>query len=225
MSGTLGVSRVVVRRLINDLPVGGDPMVGDERLTAIISSVSAQVGAILGLADTWTTSAVTLVPGQREYALPGSQYQGISIVRRTEDGRILSKRSMLELESRYQNTDAFAGLPTEYTLYEDATGTARIRIYPTPTTAGHLDTFTTVSATALSAPGDSIPYSRLGVQAVELLSAADCILGLDEETMAKKHVTPALAQRLTERGMMMLDMEKERRAQFRRQDTVRRVRY
>jgi len=227
VSGTLGVSRVNVRRLINDLPASGSPMIGDERLTAIINSVYAQVGAILGFADTWTTSAIALVAGQREYTLPGSEYQNVSMLRRTEDGLILAKRSMIEIEARYQSTAAHPGNPVDYTLYEDGSGNMMARLYPTPdlSSASHLDVFSSVSVTPLSLPSDVIAFSRLGVQAVELLSAADCIMGIDPELMATKHISPALAQQMIQRGTMMLDTEKERRSQFRRQDTVRRMRF
>lgn len=228
MSTTLAACRINVRRLMNDLPVGGATAVDDERLTAILNSIIAELGSTLGFSDTWTLSAVVLVSGTREYSLPGTDYQNISIIRRTEDGVILRSRPVLEIESMYQSTAAIPGDPTDYAIYESSTpGTAKIRLYPTPNLANaqHLDTFGTTASAVLTLPSDVVPFTRLGVQAVELLAAADCVAGMSTSLMEERHINGNLAVVMKDRGDRLVSLEASRQNALVRQDYVTRVRY
>ena len=226
MSGTVAASRLNISKLMRDLPVGNDRLVNPDSVIASLDSWYAQVGAIFGYADTWTTAAVTLVSGTLEYALPTAQYQTVSIIRRTDDGRILQKRSMEDLESLRQSSVAQSGSPTDYTLYEDASQIAKIRLFPTPDgTNPSLDMYASTSTTVISSDSDTLGLSRDGLNALELLVAAELLAGCDPDKLKARGISPGLSQALQARGQMMMDTEKERRAQFRRTDRVRRVRY
>lgn len=231
MSQTLDVTRYNVQRLMRDYPFGSsDPIVPQETMIATINSWYLQINSILSLPDTWSSAAISLVAGTRVYQLASTAYQTLAMLRRHTDGTILQKVSEDELQSYYQVPTPGAGSPRFYALYEGTDEKLNVDLYPTPDGTAvalnaSLDAFLATTVSPLTDLTQSVVLSPPGVAALEMLVAAECLRGVDSATLAAKHVSPDLAGTLEKRGMVMLNMEKERQQQFRRTDEARRVRF
>lgn len=221
MSGTLAASKINIRRLMRDLPVGSSsPKIPDETLVATINSWLLQVTSTLSFADTWSSGAIALVAGTRVYQLSGTDYQTLAMLRRHTDGVVLEPVGEKQLQQYYQNNPNASGSPNRFALYETSDEKLNVDLYPTPDVAAvsanaSLDAFLSTTVTPLSLGTDVIGLSPLGVNALELLVAGECLA----------ETNPPLSAVMTKRGEDMLTTEKERRTQFRRQDTVVRGRF
>lgn len=231
MSGTLLASKVNIRRLMRDFPVGSTtPAVPDETLIATINSWLLQLNAIFSLPDTWVSSAVSLVAGTRTYQLASTDYQTLAILRRSTDGVVLYKHNEDYIQQCYQNNPAKSGNPSDFALYEGTDEKLNIDLYPTPDGAAvaknaTLDAFLSTTVAALTKDTDTIAFPPTAIAALELLVAGECVMGFDQKTLEQKRLAPTMGMVLSKRGQMMLDTEKERRTQFQRTDEIRRVRF
>jgi hypothetical protein len=214
-----------IRSLTNDL-TAASYAVSDARYLTLIRNAAGDLSTLLGTSDTWTSAAITLVPGTTEYTFPNSDYQTLTIVRRTDDRVILNKVGWEELEGLRQGGSVPYGKPTAYALYETSAQVLTMRVDRTPTEAGTLDIFFSTMATDATATSDSIAYlPRLARRALEYLVAADAVAGFTEDQLVYVKLDRSFADVLYKRGQQFVTLEKERRSSQRRTDHIQRVRY
>jgi hypothetical protein len=224
VSGTRGASRLVVRQLLGDLR-DGDFAASNERINALLDQNTQRASEQLGYSDTWTTSFATLSAGNPDGTGASNSYQAVAILKRQSDGVILEKVSWDQLESLRQVATVSTGAPVKYAVREGSGQSFLFRVYPNPDATYVLDAFLQSIQGALTTDASVIGFGRSGVQAVELMTAADVVGSLSADMLSKLHLSVAAAGPFAARGKQALSAEDARQTSLRRTDSIARVVY
>lgn len=202
-----------IRELIGDV-TSGDFAVSVPALRQMIKASLQIAGAKLGLSNAWVPSAVTLATGTSDYILPsGAQISNLLGLFRNTDGIELEYRSLSTIMAGRHGTVAPTGPPEAYTAWEDASQLANIRLDKNPAAANNgqtLNAFRSVLPAELSSDSTSIPLSRVGLAAIEMMTAASALATMTENGVAKLGRSKDVVPLWNQQGMVALEAEASR---------------
>ena len=199
MSATRSVVRGRIQELIGDVNPA-ERVVGQFRYDEVIGRNMHLLGARCAMGRDSVVS-VTLVAGTYDYAVHATlQYRDVSQVFLNDDGAELGFVPREQFDAYYLQDTAdpvSSGTPREYTVYENTSSLTRIRVGPTPDAAGTLKVHASSIPALLTSDGATIPFSLELLRALESQCAAEIVLMLGQDALAKLGLDRAVAQKWT----------------------------
>lgn len=197
MAVRLDTLRTRVRSMLKDTNPS-QYAVATYALDSTISQNLKRLAGSLGQPLAWDTSFVTLVAGTEDYTVSDAfDYHSIALFRTRSDGRLVERVSPELLERYRQGNDSAGGGPVMCCVLEAkaAAGTNRsltVRVWPTPGEADYLDALTAEFPVAVSADTDGIPLSDLGATALEYYVAAEALMAMSDDEVARLKMSKAV---------------------------------
>ena len=192
MSATLAQTRANVYEMLGDL--NSDlRSIGVFRLNQAIEKHS-QLVAGRTIRPRETISSVALVANTYDYSL-SAEIMGVHQVFLNSNGFELGYLPFTDFNAFYRQETAspVGGTPMQYTVWEGTNGALRIRVGPTPAAADTLKVHNGIVPVALSADSTSIFCTRELLRAIECFAAAECVMLLSEDELAKLKTTRGYA--------------------------------
>ena len=223
MSETLSVARRNVRQLLRDLNPTPFAFAGTEVDRALIAS-SLKVGSQIGLGFDWDTGVVTLTVGSTaDYTLGAAttQWDRVILARIADTGETLEKVSVAEINEMREgliSTSGGGGDPSAFALWEDATQIVQMRIDTIPTAARTIDFLRSNMPSGTIADSTTLPFSDLGLRAVEFDAAAALAGKASQAILEKLGLGPGAVQVFASNYMDCMKEDRARRVNLTRRN-------
>lgn len=190
----------------------------DKELTRSVQSVLTLLAGDLPLGEKWDNAAVTLTSGSDTATLSASyEYLTIYALRRTSDGRLLTKRTPEELERKFWDeqtvTDKAHEDPTDYALTEDA-GVVTVRFQAPVDDEATLDLRRAVLPSDLTVEASTVSLSTLARLAVSKMASAEMVGKLTKNELDQLRLDRGAAATFMAMGQKALSEEKSRKARL-----------
>lgn len=195
----MAATRAVVRGRIQEILGDVNPserVVGQFRYDEVIARNMHLIAARCVLPRDSVTS-ITLVANTYDYAAHATlQYQSITQALLNSTGRELNYVPMEQFNAYYRQDTAEpreSGEPREYTIYENTSNLVRVRFGPTPNASDTAKFHATSLPALLTADSSSIPFSNDLLRGLESACAAELVLALSPDALAKLGLDKSVA--------------------------------
>ena len=197
MSSTLADVRTKVRFHLRDRNKS-DQRFSSFEVDAAVVSVLPDVAHRLRMAFEWLTGALSISNATDTYNLPGSQAYSQVLGFRSQsqalDVEVIPREDFDGMREGVTNPQANGtGFPTHATVWEDATGQAKVQLYPWPKDADTLDMKRSLLPAAQTSDSSVIPFDAAGVEALALETAAYLAAKSAPEVLATLQLAPDCA--------------------------------
>lgn len=220
MSETFGAFERRVRALCND--TRGDVLVSPDRIRELAHKHMHAIGQRIGLGTGFLTS-ITLSAGDGSVSTSGDytlssavEYGQIQFMVLSSVNDVLTKLDVEKQQEFYSGNPAPVGIPETFAMWEKSDQTVTVRFRPIPDKADTVQVFGSSLPARLSGADSVIPFSAPLLSALASIVAADCIIGMPPEDLAKAHLDSAVARVYRADGEAAIVGEELRRNRLKR---------